>query len=61
MCDCSSAVSSAQQSQVQTQIEIALAVKAQKATKQAGEAAVELIEAAAQIVVDSHKQFDARG
>jgi len=62
MCDCSAAgAAGSQQSEVQAQIQMALAVRSQQATKQAGESAVALIEAAAKIMVDDGTQFDAQG
>ena len=62
MCDTSS-VSAAQQSAVQTQIQISLLAKQQAAVKQQGEAVVQLIEAAAQVgkSIDTGKTFDAVG
>ncbi len=60
MCDVS-CVSSAQQSAVQTQIQVSVMLKQQQATKQQGAAAVELIQAAAQLSksIDTGKGFDA--
>jgi hypothetical protein len=62
MCD-TSCVSAAQQSAVQTQIQVSVLMKAQQATKQQGAAAVELIQAAAQTSksIDTGKVFDAVG
>jgi len=62
MCDTSS-VSAAQQSSIQSQIEISLLVKQQSAAKQQGEAVVELIKSAGQISksIDTGKTFDAVG
>lgn len=60
MCDVS-CVSAAQQSAVQTQIEISVLLKQQNAAKQQGAAAVAMIEAAAQVgkSLDTGKVFDA--
>lgn len=60
MCDVSS-VSAAQQSDLQMQIQISLLSKQQSAAKQSGEAAVQLIEAAAQVSksLNTGKTFDA--
>ena len=62
MCDTSS-VSAAQQSAVQTQIQISVLAKQQSAVKQQGEAVVELIKAAGQLSksIDTGKAFDAVG
>jgi hypothetical protein len=61
MCDCSS-VGGSQQSEVQAQIQMAIAVKSQQATKQQGQSVVSLIEAAAKISVsiDDGSKFDAQ-
>jgi IS4 transposase len=62
MCDVS-CVSAAQQSAVQTQIQVSVMLKQQQATKQQGAAAVELIQSAAQMSksLDTGKVFDAVG
>jgi hypothetical protein len=62
MCD-TSCVSAAQQSAVQTQIQVSVMLKQQTAAKQQGEAAVAMIEAAAQVgkSLDTGKVFDAVG
>ncbi|QDU27160.1 hypothetical protein ETAA8_22450 [Anatilimnocola aggregata] len=62
MCDTSS-VSAAQQSSLQTQIQVSLLVKQQSAVKQLGAAAVEMIQAAGQVgkSPDTGKVFDAVG
>lgn len=61
MSDCSAVGPALQQSEVKAQIQMALAVKSQQATKQAGESAVALIDAAAKIMVDNGSQFDGQG
>lgn len=60
MCDTCS-VSAAQQSALQTQIQVSVLAKQQSAIKQSGESAVELILSAAQVgkSLDTGKQFDA--
>lgn len=60
MCDTSS-VSAAQQSALQTQIQISVLAKQQSAVKQTGQAAIELLQAAAQVgkSLDTGTQFDA--
>jgi hypothetical protein len=62
MCD-TSCVSAAQQSAVQTQIQVSIMLKQQTAARQQGEAAVAMIEAAAQVgkSLDTGKVFDAVG
>lgn len=62
MCD-TSCVSAAQQSAVQTQIQVSIMLKQQTAARQQGEAAVAMIEAAAQVgkSLDTGKIFDAVG
>lgn len=59
MCDTSS-VSAAQNSAVQTQIQITVLSKQQNAAKQAGAAAVEMLQSAVQIgkTLDTGKQLD---
>ena len=62
MCDTCS-VSAAQQSALQTQIQVSVLLKQQSAVKQQGAAAIELIQAAAQVgkSLDTGKVFDAVG
>ncbi|WP_425617067.1 hypothetical protein NA78x_000736 [Anatilimnocola sp. NA78] len=62
MCD-TSCVSAAQNSSLQTQIQISVLMKQQSAVKQQGAAVVELLQSAAQVgkSLDTGKAFDAVG